>query len=60
MQLPTDVMNIIHQYVHSMEHFEKMKGVLYELHMHFTIKHFSRVNLQFNNLFFPDWYVDIL
>ena len=60
MQFPTDVLNIITDYASSMEHYERMKRVLYELRMYFHFRHFSHVRLEFQTIFFPDWNLEIL
>lgn len=60
MEIPTDVLNIITDYAYSMEHYEKMRHVFDELHNFFQMARFSRVRLEFQSIFFPDWNIEIL
>ena len=58
MQLPTDIREIIMDYFYSMNHYEKMKLVMYQLKIQRYYQRFALIRREYT--IFQDWYNEVL
>ena len=56
---PKDVADIICDYVYQLEHVEKFKYVCFELCEMYWIRKRVVLNIQFNSMFFPNFYEEL-
>ncbi len=54
--LPADIWFIILDYKTGAEHYDRFRPCLRQIHKHFMFRQHRRLNLQFNNIFFPNFY----
>ena len=57
--LPADVLGIIHDFAAQMEHTDKWHKVCYELQATYWIRKRVRLNFEFRGLFYPGFYSDL-
>ena len=60
MSLPTEIVQIIEDYRNSMEHYQRFQKVLPEIHGFWYIRSRSRMNMEFQSIYFPGFFANLI
>ena len=60
MSLPTEIVQIIEDYRNGMEHYQRFQKVLPEIHGFWYIRSRSRMNMEFQSIYFPGFFANLI